>query len=244
MKKKITILALLLSCSIFQVTSQNFGGDPTQLRAFTNSLHQVDEFIKRQNMGIDLEDTDSYTGTPYNHPSYLPGNVYKGKELLATNVALRYNALADEMEVKESLDASNKDAKALTKTPDIYVKIGNKDIFVFVPYDGGIEGGGYFQVLLEGNKVDLFKKVKKEFTPAKPANTSITRDIPAKFADKPVYYIVNKEGKFFELPSSKKKKLKVFAENEKMMKNYVNSNNLDLNDEKDLIRAIRYYDGV
>lgn len=244
MRKKIAILIALLTCGLFQAAAQNFGGDPTQLRAFTNSLHQVDEFIKRQNMGIDLADTDSYTGTPYNHPSYLPGNVYKGKDLLATNVALRYNALADEMEIKESLDTSDKDAKALTKSPEIYVKIANKDIFVFVPYDGGIEGGGYFQVLMEGNKIDLFKKVKKEFTPAKPANTSITRDIPAKFADKPVYYIVNKEGKFFELPSSKKKKLKVFAENEKMMKNYVNSNSLDLNDEKDLIRAIRYYDGV
>jgi hypothetical protein len=28
------------------------------------------------------------------------------------------------------------------------------------------------------------------------------------------------------------------------VKNYVNSNNLDLNDEKDLIRVIKYYDGV
>jgi hypothetical protein len=147
------------------------------------------------------------------------------------------------MEIKESLETGDKDAKALTKSPDIYVKIVN-DIYVFVPYDGGIEGGGYFQVLTEGKKVDLFKKVKKDFTAAKKATTSITRDIPAKFTDKPVYYLVTKEGKFYELPSSKKKKLKVFSENEKLVKSYVNSNNLDLNDEKDLIRVIKYYDGV
>ncbi len=244
MKKKILLLTLLLAGGLFQAAAQNFGGDPSQLRAFTNSLHQLDEFIERQNMGIDFAETDTYTGTPYNHPSYLPGNVYKGKELLATNVALRYNAIADEMEVKESLETPDKEAKVLTKSPDIYVKIGGKDIFVFVPYDGGIENGGYFQVLTEGNKYDLFKKVKKDFTPAKKATTSITRDIPAKFADKPVYYIVTKDGKFYELPSSRKKKLKVFSDNEKLVKNYVNSNNLDLNNEKDLIRVIKYYDGV
>ncbi|MBT8262563.1 MAG: hypothetical protein KJO05_07055 [Bacteroidia bacterium] len=243
MKKKFVLLTILLASVLFQAAAQNFGGDPTQLRAFTNSLHQVDEFIKRQNMGIDFADKESYTGTPYNHPSYLPGNVYKGKELLATNVALRYNAIADEMEIKESIETIDADAKALTKSPDIYVKIVN-DIFVFVPYDGGIEGGGYFQVLTEGNKVDLFKKIKKDFSAAKKATTSITRDIPAKFTDKPVYFLVTKEGKFYELPSSKKKKLKVFSDNANLVKKYVNSNNLDLNDEKDLIRVIKYYDGV
>jgi hypothetical protein len=243
MKKKIYILTILIASGFTPAAAQNFGGDPVQLRKFTNSLHQIDEFIKRQNGDLDFADTDSYTGTPYNHPSYLPGNVYKDKELLATNVALRYNAIADEIEIKESLEDSDKDAKALTKSPDIYVKIVN-DIFVFVPYDGGIEDGGYFQVLSEGKKYDLFKKVKKDFSAAKKATTSITRDIPAKFTDKPVYYIVTKEGKFYELPSSKKKKLKVFSDNENLVKKYVNSNNLDLNDEKDLIRIVKYYDSV
>ncbi len=243
MRKQIYIITFLIVCGFTPSAAQNLGGDPIQLRKFTNSLQQVDEFIKRQDFGMSYADTDSYTGTPYNNPSYLPGNVYKDNELLASNVALRYNAMADEIEIKESLEDSDKEAKVLTKSPDIYVKIVN-DIFVFVPYDGGIESGGYFHVMFEGNKYDLFKKIKKDFSPPKKANTSITRDVPAKFTDKPVYYIITKEGKFYELPSSKKKKFKVFSENTDLVKNYVNSNNLNLNEEKDLMRVIRYYDGI
>ncbi len=242
MKKRTLIIAFLIAGGLYEAAAQGFA-NPTSTRQFTNDLYQLDEYIKRQSGEIDFTDTDSYTGTPYNNPAYLPGNVYKGKELLATNVALRYNAIADEMEIKESLVSDDEDAKVLTKAPDIYVKIVN-DIYVFVPYQGGIEGGGYFQVLFEGQKYDLFKKMKKDFTPAKKATTSITRDIPAKFKDDPIYYIVTKSGKFYELPSNKKKKLKVFSDNMDLVKDYVNDNGLDLNDENDLLRVIRYYDGV
>ena len=242
MKKKMLIVMALCLFGMTYIQAQVFD-TPYGTRQFTNDLYQLDEYIQRGSRGIDFKDTDSYTGTPYNNPSYLPGNVYNGDELLASNVALRYNAIADEMEIKESLTTTDTEAKVLTKSPDIFVKIGG-DIFVFVPYQGGIENGGYFQVLFEGQKYDLFKKLVKEFTPLKKASTSITRDIPPKFTDKPVYYIVTKSGKFYELPSSRKKKLKVFAENEGMMKSYVNDNDLDLNKERDLIKAIRYYNGV
>ena len=242
MKKEIIIGIGLCFITLLGVNAQVFD-TPYGTRQFTNDLYLLDEYIKRQSKGVDFKDTDSYKGTPYNHPSYLPGNVYKNNELIASNVALRYNAIADEMEIKESLGSSDEDARVLTKSPDIFVKIRN-DIFVFAPYQGGIEGGGYFCVLLEGTKYDLFKKINKEFTPLKKASTSITRDIPPRFADKPIYYIVTKQGKFYELPSSRKKKLKVFAENENLVKRYVNENKLDLNKEKDLIRVVRYYNGV
>ena len=242
MKKRNLILTILIVSGLYSAAAQDFG-NPYSIRRFTNDLYQLDEYIKRQDNGVDYRKTDSYMGTPYNDPSYLSGNVYKDKELLATNVALRYNAIADEIEIKESLDTPDDDAKVLTKSPDIYVKIQN-DIFVFVPYKGGIEGGGYFKVLFEGNKYDLFKKLKKDFSPEKKATTSITRDIPPKFTDKPVYYIVTRDGKFYELPSNRKKKLKVFSDNMDLVKSYVNKNGLDLNDEVDLLKVIRYYDGV
>lgn len=237
--KKVFILSLVLAL-FSQVTAiaQEFNG-----RLFMSDVFRIEEHIKRQNFGIDFKDTDSYKGTPYNHPSFLNGNIYKGSELLATNVAIRYNAMADEIEVKESLASSDDDAKVLTKDPDIYVKIVN-DIFVFVAYQGGIEGGGYFKVMQEGNKYDLFKKLAKEFVPEKEASSSITTAVPAKFVDKPIYYIVTKDGKFYELPKSRSKKLKVFGPNKDLIKKYVSSNGLDLNDEKDLQKVIKYYDTI
>ncbi len=237
--RKLILVAVVL-CISLNVTAQDFGNN-YGIRQFTNDLYQLDEYIKRQNKGIDFDNTESYSGTPYNHPSYLMGNVYKNDSLWANNVALRYNAMADEMEIKESLATPNSEAKVLTKSPDVYVKIVN-DIYVFAPYKGGIESGGYFQVLFEGNKIGLFKKPKKAFTQAKKASTSITRDLPASFKDKPVYYIVDKNGKYFELPSSRSKKLKVFGSNKDAIKKYVGEKDLDLNVEHDLIRVIRHYD--
>lgn len=241
MKKILVILPILM---LFSVTSiaQNFFGAGAR-RQMVNDIYQIDEYIKRQNRGVDYADTESYVGTPYNDPSYLPGNIYKGNELMATNVALRYNAMADEMEVKESITSPDSEAVVLTKSPDIFVKIKN-DIFVFVPFDGGIEGGGYFQVLYEGQRYDLFKKHVKEFSPYKKASTSITRDFPARFTDKPEYYIVTKSGKFYQLPDKKSKILKVFSENQDLVKQYVKDNALDLKKEEDLVRLIRYYNGI
>ncbi|HBR52900.1 MAG TPA: hypothetical protein DEA82_01430 [Flavobacteriaceae bacterium] len=235
MKKNIFFTAILCCIACATLFSQN--------TRFTSSLFQLDEFIKRQDKFIDYTETDRYIGTPYNHPEYLNGNVYEGQTLLASNVALRYNAVADEMEIKESLQTPTEEARPLTKSPDIFVKIQDA-IFVFAPYMGGIEGGGYFQVLYEGEKIDVFKKLNKKFVPEKPAKTSITRGTKAKFIDIPTYYLVSKNGKFYELPSSRNKKLKVFGKNKELISDYVSKNKLDLNDEKDLIATVIYFNSL
>lgn len=237
MKKYIILLIL------FSIGSSSLRAQEPQTRRFVNGLYQLDEFIKMQDKFVDYKDMASYTGTPYNNPSFLLGNVYENKKLLARNVALRYNAVADEIEVKESLETPMSKAKPLPKSPDIFVKIVN-DIFVFVAYLGGIENGGYFQVLHEGDKIDVFKKLNKKFYPAKPAKTSITRDILARFEDNPVYYLVSKNGKFYELPPSRSKKLKVFGKNQEVIKRFISKNKLNLNYEEDLIETIVYFNSL
>ncbi|HEY9886652.1 MAG TPA: hypothetical protein V6C96_05250, partial [Vampirovibrionales bacterium] len=161
---------------------------------------------------------------------------------LATNVALRYNAVADEMEIKESITAPDTEAKVLTKSPEIFVKILD-NLYIFAPYKGGIEGGGYFQVLYEGTTVDLYKKLKKDFKPERKATSSITTDTPAKFTDDITYFLARKDGKFYEMPRSRNKKLKVFGTKKNEMKDYIKENRLDVNDEKDLLKAVKHYDG-
>ncbi|MBT5870208.1 MAG: hypothetical protein HOH44_00850, partial [Bacteroidetes bacterium] len=108
---------------------------------FVSDVFLLDNYIKRQNNGINFKDTKTYRGTPYNNPNFLPGNIYKEGTLLADNLAIRYNAVADEMEVKQTLSSNDENARVLTKSQDIYVKI-IEDIYVFVPYQGGVENGG------------------------------------------------------------------------------------------------------
>lgn len=236
--KKLIIAILLVTVS--PVLAQNFNS-AANARAFASDLFILDEYIKRQNKDVNFKDTKSYKGTPYNHPNFLSGNIYKEGSLLAENIAIRYNAIADEMEVKETIASPEEDARVLTKSPDIYVKI-LKDIYVFVPYQGGIEEGGYFEVLQEGKTVAVYKKHIKDFTPSKKATSSLTKEVPANFKDKPIYYLVTKEGKFYQMPKSRSKKLKVFKEKQKDVKKYVKEKNLDLNKEEDLLKAVRFFD--
>ena len=159
--KKALITIVLCSLAFNTLTSQSFNS-----ALFVSDVLLLDNYIKRQNKDVNFEETKTYKGTPYNNPKYLYGKIYKEGVLLVDKVAIRYNAIADEMEVKQTTDTDNQDARALTKSQDIYVKIVD-DIYVFVPYQGGIENGGYFQVIFEGDQIALYKKHVKDFSPEK-----------------------------------------------------------------------------
>jgi hypothetical protein len=186
---------------------------------------------------------DEYTGSPYGNPIFLLGNIYENNKLVMSNYALRYNAMTDEIEVKETLYIEDSESKALSKSPDLYVKIMG-DMMVFVPANEVIENPGYFQVKHIGTKYNLYKKIAKKYYPAKKARNSFENDVPAKFDDKSVYYLVTQDGKFEEFGSSKSKKLKLFGNKQAEIKKYVSNGKLDFNDENDLIKIVNYYDTI
>ncbi|PHS66993.1 MAG: hypothetical protein COB12_04850 [Flavobacterium sp.] len=206
-------------------------------------LYVLDETIKRLDKRVDYQDVVSYKGTPYYNVSFLLGEIYQNNKLIANNIALRYNVASDEFEVKESLTTENSKARVLTKSSDVFVKI-NKTIFIFALYNGSIEEGSYFQVLFEGEKYNFYKKLIKKLTPAKKAKTSITTDTPAIFTDKIIYFIVTKDGKYYEFPSNKNKKIKVFGSKKETIKKYIKENKLNLNKEEDLKKTIQYFDSL
>ena len=235
--KKIIMTVVLCVITLNTTTAQ------FDAAMFVSDVFLLDNYIKRQNKDVNFKDTKTYKGTPYNNPSFLLGNIYKEGKLLADNIAIRYNAVADEMEIKQILNSDDENARVLTKSQDIYVKIVD-DIYVFVPYQGGVENGGYFQVIFEGSQIALYKKHIKDFKPEKKATSSITKTLPAVFKDKPVFYLVTKSGKFYQMPKSRSKKLKVFGEKQNQMKAFTKQNNLDLNKQEDLLTAVKYYDSL
>src|SRR5690606_20055902 len=143
----------------------------------------------------------------------------------AENVPLRYNALVDEMEFKPTFETPDSESSALMKSPEVDVRIGSQ-VFVFAPYQGGIEKGGYFEVLLRSDRHDLFKKYNKRYIPEQKANTSLTRDIPAKFTDNPVYFLVLHDGRFVEIPSRAGKFYNAFIGKEKEIAAYIKDKKL------------------
>ena len=185
----------------------------------------------------DPANPENYKGTPYHSDNFLTGNVYIENELILSNVALRYNAIADEIEFKESLNSNDKEVKALVKSKEIYAKI-MKDIFVFIPSEG------YYLVIFDGDNFSLLKKITKKYFPAKKAKNNYETSTLAEFEDRFSYSIYTRNGEMMEFPKSKSKKLKVFGNSEKLIKDYIKKYNLDLNKEKDLKKVIIYLDGA
>jgi len=231
MKQTITIFALIFSLGFSSVIAQN----RALQRTTEQFIYNADVYDTRNI--FDPEEPQNYDGTPYYNEMFLLGSIYYENELLDRNVALRYNALADEIEYKESTTTADKDIKALIKSKDLYVTI-LEETFVFIP------SKGYYSVIFDGNNFSLLKKISKKYFPAKESENSYDRATLAKFADRFSYNIYTKEGKIVELPKQKNKKLKAFGKSEKTIKSYAKEYKLDLNKEKDLKKLIMHLDGI
>lgn len=234
--KKLALILFFISCyssSYAQITT---------LAAQYNAEFFLQHVDRIGSNNLDYLD-DGYTGTPYGNPIFLLGSIYEKNQVIASNYALRYVAITDEIEVKETLYVEDKDIQALAKSPDLYVKIMN-DMYVYVLENEVIASPGYFNVLFVGDNYNLYKKVLKKYYPAKKAQTSFEQDVLASFVDKPIYYLVTQNGKFIEFGSSKNKKFQAFEGKESEMKKYVNKAKLDINNEDDLIKIVQYYDTI
>ncbi len=194
-------------------------------------------------MGADnIDYTVRTIGSPYAEPEFLSGVLLTSDSILHDNIYLRYNVHRNEMEVKTS-NSEDVDVFSLLKSPDFYVKIKDK-VYEFVPLNGKVEDGIYFEILYSGDHVDLYKNQAKKYTPPVPARTSLQGDIPQKFEDVNKYYIVTDEGLLYEIPSSRKAKLDIFNVKKEYLEKFVKKNKLKLNDEEDLLKLITYYDSL
>ncbi|MDC7999414.1 hypothetical protein POV26_00030 [Aequorivita todarodis] len=190
--------------------------------------------------GLTEAQFDAIKDEAYANPDFLPGKIFQEDQLIKDDVPMRYNAYADEIEIKKN--SSDENYSALIKDPNIFVKI-SKDIYVFVPYEGSNEKGGYFNVLSDGKIYDLYKKVNAVYREPQKARTSYERDTPPSFEKTTTYYLV-KDGTFLEMPSGKSKILKMMNSKKDEIKSYIKQNNIDLDKEADLIKVVTYFDSL
>lgn len=229
--KKYTLITLILLIVPFFTYAQK---EPTNTES-ENYLTQGT---------IKVSKDSNYKGSHYANDNFVRGTVYKGQKPVAANVGIRYNAYRDEMEIKENLNQPDISAKVMLKSPDIYVRIAN-EVFVYLPLDTTGMKSGYFQVYFEGTKFELYKKITKDFLEGFESANSYTRDVPAVYKQKENFFLhVKDTGVFMELPSSKRKKLDAFGSLKKQVKNYTKDEDLNINREKDLIKAVEYADGL
>ena len=224
-----TIILLFLGCSL------TFAQNRVTQRQTELFVYNADVFDTKSI--YDPANQENYEVTPYYLDNFLLGNVYLDNEVILSNAALRYNAIADEIEFKESLNDDDENAKVIVKSKEIYATI-MKDTFVFLP------SKGYYLIILDGNNFSLLKKVSKKYFPPKQAKNNYERSTLAKFDDRFTYNVYTKNGEMVELPNSNSKKIKAFGNSEKLVKDYVKEHDLDLKKEKDLKKVIKHLDEI
>lgn len=203
---------------------------------------ETDTFITQRSISKPMNGYE-YTGSPYEDKAFQNGNVYRNGELVASNVALRYNALRDEIEIKKSINTSNYDAKVLLQDPEVYVKIMNRS-FVYIAPKSEKDVGGYFEVLLEGSTMSLYRKMTKEYVEGKKSINSMAADILPMYREHIDLYFMNENNELVELPNSRNGKINSFAQHKKAVKEYIREEKINVNKIGDLKKLLMFYNSI
>ena len=208
---------------------------------FNLGLRQIN--IEQNNLGLTENEYKNLKGSPYANKEFLLSKIYKGKELVFDEIYLRYNAFSDEIEIRNSEENGKISYGALIKNSNDLIKIFNK-VYVFVLLENSNTKGKYYEILSEQKLFDLYKKTTIKFHQPVAAKTSYDKDKPAEFKHTHTYYLVDKKGGFNELPSNKNKLLNELSKENKEVKDFAKKNKLDLEEGKDLIRLVSYYNSM
>ena len=182
-------------------------------------------------------------GSIYANKEFQIGSVYKNGKMVASNVALRYNVQAEEIELKANTSTSATVANVIQADQNISVRILN-DEFVYLVSPDKNQKAGYFMVIAEGSKLTIYKKIIKDFVEGKESANSYSRDVPDTFKEKEQLYIVSSTGGLTKLPKGKAKREKLFAPMVNQMSTYIENNNLNLRREKDFNQALAYFNAL
>ncbi len=201
----------------------------------------VVEYISNRTVNL-MDDPNDYTGSPYYNKEFLKGSILMNGKVIAFNKYLRYNASKEEFEIKDAINQQGKIVKTVIRNKDLHIKMGD-DTFQYIS-SAKNNLRGYFIALYKGDNYSLFKKIKKKYMPSQKAVNSMGKDIAAMYREKEILYLVDEEGMFTELPSSKGGKIKAFGNQKKEAKSYAKKNKLNLNKKKDLIEVVSHVDSL
>ncbi len=224
------LLVLLISSPLF---AQQYIENENQNN--TSTSQKLEDFTTIATRYVE----DNTNGSPFLKKSFEVGSILNEDGAVVSNVSLRYNAFHDEFQVKQNINDSDDKIQAVRKSADLFIKTG-EDVYTYLLPSNGV--GGYYNILVEGNKAQLLKKFSKKFIEGVQSVNMMTGNHPNRLIDESSYYIVNSNGEITELPKSKNKKLQVIAGDKRNELNkFAKSNNLNANKEEDLIKLVEYY---
>jgi hypothetical protein len=181
-------------------------------------------------------------GTPLLYEKFHTGNFYYNNKTYLENLKLNYNCYTDEL----LFFNENQTWIANTQDIDYFAITGNdndtillfKQVFLLAE-----KGRVFMQVLYQGEST-FFKRYRKQFLEAdfyKPYGQGRQVD---EYNDYSEYY-VKADGRDVSLLKPKKSSvLEIFNDKSDLIGNYIKKEKINLKDEADLIRLVKYYDSL
>ena len=249
MKMKHSILTLSLA---FAITGTSYGQYSGQIQtnmtsggaaqgatagAIATLLGPISEASKKRTI-----EWESFAGSPYTANDFQPAELFYKEEKLG-RVFYRYNALNEEIEVKDS--PSEEGYRGMSRDKNVILKVdGNPMRFMTFIDKQGKTLNGYLTQLVDGENYDLYKRTHVKFTEGAKAANSFVQETPRRFSQFEEYY-VQKAGvdRIDELVAKKSKLYSELDSDEKAsLKAFIKENDLDLGEEADLVRIILFMD--
>lgn len=224
---------LLMGSPIFAQTGINANSHGFEIFTRPGDLAE-----RLNSFGITDAQYNSIKDGMYANTNFLYGNIFEdGKEMIK-GLPMRYNAYADDIEVK--LKTTDEAFQPLLKQENLAVKTLT-DYYIYLPDNGIKEKSGYVNVLFDGKNYKLYKKITVSFKAAKKAETSYDTELPPSFQQTTYYYLV-KEGNLIDMSGSKSKMTGIIEDAKPGIKNYIKKQKLDIRKEKDLIKVVEHLD--
>ena len=212
--------------------AQKPGQTGTTMRLFENSRPLNLPDGEGNNLEIPL---DQIEGSPYLREGFFPGKIYKNQENQGTFL-IRYNIYNDVMEIQFAENS----IQELIVDPSLKVSITTSRFRVHDYLDDYNNlTQGYFEILEDGDQVDLLVKHKVVFSPAEPAKSGYHKAKKNEFDYSKEYYLYfNNENRPVLIKKLKEKRVLDVLDNKKEAGNIIEEQDLDLSKVKDLRKLI------
>ncbi|WP_299434954.1 hypothetical protein [uncultured Aquimarina sp.] len=207
--------------------------------SYQNLQSQI-PYVKPDGEKIELSD---FKGTPYLDKEFQKGVVHDGLTGKENNLFLRYDALNDLFEMKDTKVAKNK--KFLKKAFEVYVVFNGKT-FYYQNYinDDGRSVVGYLHEIARVADKTIYMKYGKNLVMPEKAATSLEQDRPGRIKNE-TYYVVGVSNKLKATEIKKKNVLDHFPDDKKgKLKEFIKKNRLKFKDYSDIKKLADYMEKI
>lgn len=238
MKSYILILFALISTHCLAQTIP----DPTGYEAKVN-LQELGSASSTGHVQTFDNRYEGTKGTPFISETWHPGEIFLKSKSKVLVKEMNYNCYDNELVY---LDPATKTVRLINRfTVDLFYILNGSDTLLFAPIEPENDGEFLFaQVLYQGGSM-VYKRYQKEFVRANYEGGYSADRKYDEFADKSsLYFSKANEKNIYKAKKSKKQILEAFPDTKDEISSYIKSEKLDLKDEEDVVKLLKYYDSL